>query len=425
MTARAQGHRALCYVFVALCAAASAWLLQSPSQLGTAYLGLHGALTVLMLGIWCLGLTLDDRTSRRVLNAGCVALLVLLPAPALTTHDSERYLWDGRVAYEGHDPYRLAPDAPQLADLRARWPTPAEHAAYTTLYPPAALALFTFSAAFGPEWAPRIWKTLVTLAGLATLALGADLLRRHAVPQHLPLLALSPLLVLETGIGAHADVFCALSVTALLWCLSFERIRTAGAALALGTLFKLLPLFALAPVALALGLRRGARFLLAVLATLAAGYSLAFAADWQPLGSLPVFLERWRFGSPLFAAIEALAPAHALTIAAALSLCVLALALGRARRDINCGIALALCAPLLFSPVVFPWYLCVLLPLLALAPSAFLLVWVSLAPLSYEVLNGFTTTGIWAPATWPLWVLASAWLCALFGSFSRTRLSAF
>lgn len=412
-------HAALCLAFVVASALAPVWLELFPAHLGGAYLLLHGVLTLLMLAVWRLGQALDQHAPRRALWAGCAALLLLLPAPALTTHDPERYLWDGAVAAAGHDPYRLNPDAPALAGLRAQWPTPAEHAAYPTLYPPAALALFTVSAAFGREGAPRVWKMLVTLAGLATLVLGADLLRRHQAQKHLPLLALSPLLILETGIGAHVDVFCALALTALLWGLSQERLRAAGAALALGTLFKLLPIFALVPAVLALGLRRGARLLLAVLAVLGVGYALAFAVGWQPLGSLPVFFERWRFGSPLFALIESMFPAQALVIAAALALLLFAFALVRARTHIIQGITLGLCAPLLFSPVLFPWYLCALLPLLALAPSAFLLTWVSIAPLTYEVLDGFALNGVWAPAVWPLWALALVLAAGLVSDLRR------
>lgn len=417
MTARL--HAALCVAFVVSCALSPALLTLVPGRLGTSYLLLHGLLTVLMLSVWRLGQPLDDAAQRRVLWAGVAALLVLLPAPALTSHDPQRYVWDGRVALSGQDPYQLAPDSPQLASLRAQWPTPAEHAAYATLYPPAALAVFTASAAFGPEWAPRVWKILVTLAGIATLLLTAGLLRRRNALMHLPLLGLSPLLMLETGIGAHVDVFCALAVAALLWGLQSGRFASAGAALALGALCKLLPALAFAPILFSLGWHKALRFGGAFICVLAIGYALAFAAGWQPLGSLPVFFEHWRFGAPLFALIETQFSIHALRIASVLTLLVLGLALRCARTSLIAGITIALCAALLFSPVVFPWYLCVLLPCLALAPSAFLLLWVSTAPLTYEVLDRFAGAGVWEPALWPLWALAVAWLLGAAPSLPR------
>ncbi len=58
-------------------------------------------------------------------------------------------------------------------------------------------------------------------------------------------------------------------------------------------------------------------------------------------------------------------------------------------------------APFLLSPVVFPWYLCPLVPLVAMKPSAALLAWVIAAPLTYEVVNSHS----WEPAAWPLVIL--------------------
>ena len=71
-------------------------------------------------------------------------------------------------------------------------------------------------------------------------------------------------------------------------------------------------------------------------------------------------------------------------------------------------------APLAVSPVVFPWYLTALVPVIALKPSAALLGWVSAAPLTYIVLNQWLSEGVWAPAQWPLWTIAAVVIAGLF-----------
>ena len=55
------------------------------------------------------------------------------------------------------------------------------------------------------------------------------------------------------------------------------------------------------------------------------------------------------------------------------------------------------------SPVLFPWYLVVLLPLLSVAPSAILIGWLSIVPFTYEVIDAFDSSGVWAPSEWPMW----------------------
>jgi hypothetical protein len=63
---------------------------------------------------------------------------------------------------------------------------------------------------------------------------------------------------------------------------------------------------------------------------------------------------------------------------------------------------LALAAPLIASPVVFPWYLLPVVPAVALAPSAAAVGWLTALPLTYEVNDRAVATGEWTPATWPL-----------------------
>ncbi|MCC7017886.1 MAG: hypothetical protein IT564_11855, partial [Rhodospirillales bacterium] len=68
--------------------------------------------------------------------------------------------------------------------------------------------------------------------------------------------------------------------------------------------------------------------------------------------------------------------------------------------------AWACALPLVLGPVAFPWYALPVAWFAALAENARLTLWCLALPLSYEVLDGFDTSGVWAPATWPLVVFA-------------------
>ena len=436
-----------CVLVVLICGCNGALVNAPLAWRGWAYIGVHFGLTLLMLGAW-LSLhvqrtVLDEKPESTpnqphlkallwVLIAGVLSRLFLIDTPAFTTHDVQRYLWDGAVAINGLDPYRVAPDSPLAQTLRSIWPTPAEHAAYPTLYPPGALALFAFSALAGKTGGIWCWKILVTVASIVTLLIGYRWLIRRGTPQYLPLLALSPLLLLETGVGAHVDAFSALAVIAALYAFETGKRGMAGILIGLGALIKLLPLVLLLPFSIYLlrarRVRQTCTIIVGALGTVAIGYGVALLLHLRPVGSIGLLFQRWRFGSPLYAALEA---NFSMQTAAALALiCLLTLlaasawhawrAATRQDLDISISVQLALAAPLLVSPVTFPWYLCAFLPALLMRPRFSTLLWVSAVPLSYEVLNAFDSTGVWAPATWPLWVIGFSILLGLLVDVFRS-----
>ena len=386
-----------------------------PSYTGVLTLTLFAVLTFWMLLYWRLAI---DPTNayviKRVLILGVVVRCALVATDPFTTHDVERYLWDGAVLLNGFDPYVVAPDNPVIAQLRAVWPTPEEHAAYPTLYPPIALALFALSALAGPVAGVLIWKVLATAASIALLLLMADILKAVKCESALPLVALSPLMLLEVGIGGHVDVFTSLSVACALWALLRGKWLILGIALGLGAGVKLLPIVLFAPLVIALPLRSSLISVGGGALGLLSCYGPALAFGLKPIGNLGVFFAKWEFGSPIYSLLQA---SPAITdprlVLLALAVIASAFALWLARTNIISAMMAMLAVPLVLSPVVFPWYLLILVPLVALRPNALMLLWLSLAPLSYEVLDRFAGEGIWEPATWPLWCIAGGWLVGI------------
>jgi len=383
--------------------------------IGTATIIMHLVLTGWMLHYWRWGQHQPTKQQfQQLLIVGITARLLLILAPGFTSNDVERYLWDGAVVLHGLDPYVVAPNDALVSQLREQWPTPEEHSAYPTLYPPLALAMFALAAMAGPVWGVLLWKLLVTSASVATLLVVADLLKRQQQTHHLALIALSPLMLLEVGIGAHLDAFSALAVSGAIWACAQARWWLVGAALGLGGCIKLLPVVALAPLLCANKSRRWPAMIGGALASVAFTYGSAMAAGFKPIGTLPIFFKKWRNGSPINSFFEWAFPAINYThITIAIAVLLAGYALYKAREDLQTGLLLMLATPLLLSPVVFPWYLIVLVPLVALRPSLFLLLWITTVPLAYEVLNGFTSTGEWSPASWPLVAIGGGWVIGL------------
>ena len=224
-----------------------------------------------------------------------VALRVAVAAspPSLST-DIYRYVWDGRVQMAGHNPYLFLPNAPELAPLRdeAVYPHINRFDYAPTIYPPAAQGFFAGVAA---AW-PTIWGIKAAMALLDTGAILVLLALLRAAKRPLAQVALyawHPLPVWEFAGNGHIDgvavFFIALAVLAAV------RLRPAwvGAALAVATLCKFLPL-ALAP---ALWRRWDWRAPAAGLAVVAVGYAAYSSAGWRVLGFLPGYANEEGLGN--------------------------------------------------------------------------------------------------------------------------------
>lgn len=412
-------HRLAIAVFVALCALLYGVAALPPGTRPVGYLAIHLLLTGAMLLAWR---TAGAAPWTWVIAAGVLSRVVLLAAPAFTSVDVARYVWDGRLALMGMDPYLVAPATPALSALRAEWLPKGVHLHLPTIYPPGALGLFSLAALGGDAaTAHLLWKAIVTAFAIATLWAAARTVAESAMRRHLALVALSPLLVLETGVGGHLDAVATCAVAAALWLASRRADALAGIALGLGAVVKILPGAAVLPLAARAGSR--GRAVIGCAAVVLAVYGITVVLGFVPIGSLAVPFREWSFGSPIWTALDVTFGRTAASIVSLVLLIVLlALAVALARRgEWVRGAQVALAAPLLLSPVVHPWYLMPLVPTLAIAPSAALLAWVTAAPLTYEVLAGAELSGEWQPATWPLWTAAASIAIGLIVDAWRSR----
>lgn len=346
-----------------------------------------------------------------------VARLLLVGADLYSSNDVDRYLFDGRIAFEGYDPYSISHDHPALAQLKAQWQPPEEHAAYVTIYPPLALGLFTLSAATGVEYAQLTWELMLLIASIAIVFLSALLLEKLNKLKHIALVALSPILMLEAGIGLHIDTFTTLAIVAAIYVWLQKRNALCGVIIALGVLLKLLPIMLLLPLFfLQKSIKSALVLALTCFTTIALGYGVTIALGLFPIGSIGVFFEKWRFASPLFNFLNSLFSIETTSILLALFASLLSCGIAyfcwcnrnknvTHQPSIFIAMQLALAIPLLISPVVFPWYLMALVPLLALAPNIYLMLWLLLMPLTYEVVSGYVCCDTWIPALWPVYLL--------------------
>jgi hypothetical protein len=320
-------------------------------------------------------------------------------APPMMSDDLYRYLWEGRLWLEGHNPYRLAPDDPALIALRDELWQPINNKGLASIYPPLSQLLFVVAAWLGG----KVWiaKALALVAHVGSAAI---VCRIASSPRACLALALNPLLLSEASLNGHFDVLTGVALSIAAWALSRDWIARAGAA-ACGAV----GLKAVGVVLLPLFLRRP-KTLVGV--SLASGLLLLPLVWSRPLfdaGSGPgQFATRWRGNESVFALVfgiadrlmssDSAALVARLIVAAAL-LVLWAIVLKRRLPPLEAS-RVIIWAVLLLSPQVHPWYLAWLLPLEVLAGGRAALVWSAAVLCAYAPLDRWVREGAWEMPPW-------------------------
>jgi len=374
-----------------------------------------------------------------VLWAGALALRLLCLArePGLSD-DVHRYVWEGALVAERADPYGTAPSEPARAAERDRWGATyasMNHPEVPAAYPPLTLLVqgVLVQAAGGAEDAERARFLLRTVFGLCDLFVCVPLAwllrKRRASTATLVAWAWNPWVALEFAGSGHFD---ALGILLLVTTLALaSRPFLAGTLLALGALTKLLPLALVptlmrrAPRPTLLGLALGALVPLLVW--------LVWVGAWPVPRGLAEYAFRWesfslvhRWSEAAFARLspydESLTDPRRLARALAGVAWLALLAFAWVRRFEPERVALvALAGFLVLTPTLHPWYVCWIVPFLALFRARSCEWLVAVAPLLYWPLGAFRAGGAWVEPAW-LWPLVTLpFAAALVVDLRRVR----
>jgi len=262
------------------------------------------------LAAWLLGLlgiVIVLRRGRRrgtpapvvILSVAALLRLLLVPLAPTLSDDVWRYLWDGRVAAAGRNPYLLTPDSEALVDLRHEDWDKVAHRGVPTVYPPLAVTLFSIAARL--PHALYAWKLFVGAVDWVTCLLLIRLAVRFGLPAERTLwYAWNPLVTTEVAGMGHVDSLGVAAVVATVGLLTTgsRRLLPAVGAASAAILAKLVPLLALPWWARASSAPW--RFAAAVAALAVAALApVLWAAGGVPPG-IVAFGVSWEFDGPLF-----------------------------------------------------------------------------------------------------------------------------
>lgn len=354
---------------------------------------------------------------------GLVLRLIMFASQPALEDDYYRYFFDGALVTKGLNPYTIppslaAPDEPTPADLHENtaqdtagdsrlqfldaYPD-ARKVAYpdvATIYPPVAQAFFAL-AALVSKFDLTVWRCLLLFVDLITVYLLLKLLAHLALPRAFVLLYwLNPLLIREIFNAGHMDVLLfPFLLLALYWGLGGKPVR-ASLALVGAVGVKLWPLM-LAPYLVRKHLREPHIAVLKLLPflVLSAALMVPQLMTLDNGGSgLRLFSEGWQRNSFLFGLFTSgfdalwdigwLDDDNSQIYARALSYGILLVILmasffkhSASGQGLERQWLLAIASLFFLAPTGFPWYYLWFLPLLALRPSAPLLLMTVLLPL--------------------------------------------
>jgi alpha-1,6-mannosyltransferase len=262
-----------------------------------------------------------DRLSTRTIWAFAVLfrLTLLLTSPPTLSDDVYRYIWDGRLANAGVNPYAYPVDSAQLDRFDSPLRDLVNHSWMASPYLPTAQALSAVVYRIAPH-SPLAFQGAAIFFDLLTGWLVFDMLGRLGLPRRRVLIYLwNPLVIVEFAHGAHIDslmIFLMVAGLRLLIAPQPERGRAGRlisgsvVALAAATLTKGLPALMLPVVARRWGWRRLLVYIGLVAAVcvpfaVGAGWGLTGPLDGEGLfGALRIYTTYWNYNSGLYHWLE-------------------------------------------------------------------------------------------------------------------------
>ena len=371
-------------------------------------------------------------------------ITMFLTTPSLSD-DIYRYIWDGKVANHGMNPFQYSPDAEALSALQDQEHYPRiNHKEISTIYPPVNQMVFA-----GLYWLhPSLTTFRVAFILFDLLAAGAlFLLLKHLRmnPCRVLIYFWNPLVVVEFSSSAHADIIGIFLLSLALLLLAWKRLQWSNMAVVLSFLSKFIAVLLL-PILTSLKKHNRIIIVLAFVLFAAVFYLPYADAGGGLVTGLTVYASKWQFNPSIFAIIlsgvKSILPeswivnfmitpygfapdaetiaTRGTDLALMISKGVVALIfavisvfyLVRLRKDLaregeiwvfKLGLIL-FGSFLLLNPTVQPWYLCWLLPFLVVVPNRACILLTGLVGLSYWIFVDYSKTGVWQESNWVRWV---------------------
>jgi len=324
----------------------------------------------------------------------------LLPTTPSLSDDIYRYVWDGRVQNAGINPYLYPPEDSELAFLRNEEYDLINHKSIRTVYPPLSQLVYRFGAALHPTVA--LQRFLFVLFDMGTILLLLLLLRKKQKPlSWVVFYAWNPLVIVEFAGSGHHDSLMLFFLVLLFLFQEQKRPLLTGAAWGLACLAKFMPLVLIFWFVFQ---KKWKEIMAMAGVFILGGLFYSRGLRLEGLSGLQTYAEHWIFNPSLYGwLLQGFSNPTFVKIGLASVTMIFCWWWGKKTKDnlilFTIGLVFGI---LLVSPVVHPWYVTWLVPLLCFYPLMSGLLWTGLVGLTYVVLIQFVAKGVWDLPTWVL-----------------------
>jgi len=332
---------------------------------------------------------------------GTLYRLTLISLPPFLSNDIYRYIWDGYIQTQGINPYLYSPNALELMNYRhLSIYNSINHPHLPTIYPPLAQMLFFVAFLFSKNNIISIKILLLIFEIFTNLILLKilDLLKIN--PTNVAIYCLCPLPIVEFFISGHIDAVGVFFLVLFIYTVLSKRVAISAIALSSAILIKIMPIIFL-PISFYYIKRKYLPLFYSIfLVTIFLCYLPYLSIGYKVLGSFNTFIKDFYFNSSIFSLL------HFFTNQSKISsfICYIFLAIYiiiilLKKQDFIFTIFLFLIGIYIFSPIVHPWYLTWIIPLLIFIPSKAFFWLIMSCQFSYYILIKYTQENIWQEST--------------------------
>ena len=331
-------------------------------------------------------------------------MLLLFSFPNLSD-DVYRFIWDGRLAANGINPFSQLPSSimqmPTLPGITKELYLQLNSANHYTIYPPVLEGIFWLGAKlFRVNVFATIvfFKCTILLFEVATSFLMLQLLKKLSLPRHLSLLyILNPLVITELTGNVHFDGVMIFFVLLAFLLLLKNNWQSSAIGLALGIAAKLLPVLFLPLLVNKLGWKKG--FLYAAITGVTSIILFAVVFDiatiQHMLNSIDLFIRKFEFNASIYYVVRYIGTvtigyniiAFAGPFLMLLSVVIIFIISFKGKKDSSQLLIIkglfVITIWYLFSTTVHPWYVCLPVALGIFTSYRYAIIWSFTATISY------------------------------------------
>lgn len=289
---------------------------------------------------------------------GILFRITLIPSAPATSPDVYRYIWEGKIIYNGYNPYLYSPDAVQLENLRDDVYSKVTFKNMPTIYPPLAQAVFLLSYYTAGNSTIGL-KLIYLLCEIITMIFLLKLLHFKKINlNYIILYAWLPLPVMEYFVNAHIDAVGIMFLILFLYFLEKDYMVPSAFAFTLSFLTKLYPVVLIPLLFKKFKVQRFVYFILIFLFTSVLFYFPFINASLSVTDALTGYISKWEFNASVYYLSAAIVSDRetARLICGILLLISVGFIAGY-YKDFVKGVFGVLLVVIIFSPVVYPWYL--------------------------------------------------------------------